>query len=115
MINMKAILLGAATAVVVVMLLLVVSMYITMEENKKVHTTNITVFEKLCGDDVLGVNVSKIKGDDGLVYFVPYADCKMYPIGMHGMIFYNHVCNLPVKEPGRLDWACFNETVGDYS
>ena len=115
MVNMKAVLLGVLTAVVIVLALLMSSSIAAMEENKVYHTTEITISGKACGDEILGENVSKIQGEDGLIYFIPYNDCKLYPIGMHGTIFYNHVCPFSLKETSMLQKSyCFNETVGDY-
>jgi hypothetical protein len=111
---MKAIVLGALTAVLVIMILLTVSMYIVSEENKAYHTAEITVTGKVCNDEAFGVHVSKIQGDDGTVYFVPNADCGLYSDGNHSTVIYNHICNLPVKEPSPMSWACFNRIVGDY-
>ena len=105
---------GAFTAVLFILVLFTVSTLFQMQENQQYHTTNITVAGKICNDEVMGSHVSKIQGEDGLVYFIPNSDCDLYPIGKHGMIFYNHICNLPVKEPGPLDGYCFNRTVGDY-
>lgn len=110
----KAILLGCATAVVIGVVLLTGSMWLTMQENKVIHTTNIKIAGKICNDEILGTTVSKIQGPDGGVYFIPNSDCNLYPIDGSGSIFYNRVCNLPVKDPGPLDGYCFNRTVGDY-
>jgi hypothetical protein len=96
---------GVLTAVLVILVLLTISTLFQMQEDQQYHTTNITVAGKICNDDVLGSPVSKIQGDDGLIYFIPNPDCELYPIGRHGMIFYTHICNLPY---------CFNRTVGDY-
>lgn len=113
--NANAILLGMLTAILVIGVMFVVSMLVINGENKQIITTNITVKEKLCEEAVFGVGVSKIKTDGGIMYFIPNNECKnKYGIGEKYQIKYNHICNLPVKEPGPPDYACFNRVVGDY-
>jgi hypothetical protein len=106
----KAMILGALTAIIIIFGLLIASSFIINNEKEVYHTTNITVSGKICNDNVFGSVVSKIQGDDGILYFIPNSDCDLYPIGRSGMIFYNHVCQGAMPET-----FCFNKTVGDYT
>lgn len=108
MIGWKPIVLGGLTALLVLMALFALSTLFYAEESKVFRTTEITVAGKICGDEVFGEKISKIQGDDGIIYFIPNADCELYPIGRSGMIFYQHVCN------SGFERFCFNRTVGDY-
>lgn len=105
----KAIVLGALTAGCVVIGLMLIVAYQDNRDSQIQHTAEITIAGKICKDVVLGTTVSKIQGDDGLVYFIPNEDCELYPVGRKGIIFYQHICNMR-KE----DEFCFNRTVGDY-
>ena len=111
---MKAVILGILTAVAIILLLLVASEWVQSEENKIIHTADITISGKVCSDQVASSTISKIQGTDGTVYFIPNMKCDSYIVGSNRTITYNHICNLPVREPGPLAYTCFNRSVGDY-
>ena len=103
--KMKPFILGALTACVVVMALLAVSVaYDGLVANKVPYSQEVVVSEKLCNDDILGYNVSKIRATDGIAYFVQSDDCMEIEIGKTVAIHYNHICNGANKN------FCFNRS-----
>jgi hypothetical protein len=99
-----------SSLIVIVLVICPVSLYFNIEErNSKYHTVNITITGKICNEEAFGTHLSEIQGSDGITYWIPNEDCSLYPIGSHGMIFYQHIEGLSMFSD-----SAFNRTIGDW-
>jgi hypothetical protein len=64
-------------------------------QNNEIHSKTITISRILCGDEVLGSNLSKLIDTEGNRYFInSYEDCEKFGKGDLVKINYTHTHQL---------------------
>ena len=95
---------GLIIGVIFVLATMVCNMYVA---NAAPHNATIVITGKICNDDILGYNISKIQTQNDGIFFVSSEECKDYHEDEIRSIRYFHIEELPWHS----DFS-YNTTVG---